>query len=61
MDNTTLVQFINSTGFITVNCLTTYDPKRVEIDFPLGISLSLPYDQYQQIRHEAGLPEDVCQ
>lgn len=55
-----LIALIESTGFVNVTCQREFDPPVVRIDLLLGLALTLPYDTYQQIRQQAGLPDHVC-
>lgn len=55
-----LVALIRSTGFANVSCQREYDPPVVEIDLIAGLSVTIPYDTYEQVREAAGLPEGVC-
>lgn len=55
-----LVALIKTGGFVNVSCQREYNPPVVEIDLPAMLSITLPYDTYQQVREAAGLPEGVC-
>lgn len=55
-----LLALIESTGFVNVTCQRNFSPPVVQIDLILGLSLTVSYDVYQQIRGAADLPDHVC-
>jgi hypothetical protein len=45
---------------ISFVCITTTDPRTIEISIQGGSIIGLPYDTYQQVRQTAGWPDVVC-
>lgn len=46
---------------VGIYCITTLDPKSIEIGLLGGDLVGLPYTTYQAIRVAAGLPDIVCE
>ena len=55
-----LIALITSTGFVQAHCQTNFSPPVVEIDLLLGLSVTVPYDTYEQIREATGMPDHIC-